>query len=241
MSTRVFLGPTLGHADARAILPRADLRPPAALGDVHRSVRDGCRLLVLVDGYFEHVPAVWHKEILFALSEGVRVVGAASMGALRAAELHPYGMTGVGGVFARFRDGVLDGDDEVAVAHEDEEHGFRAVSEPMVNVRAALESAEAEQRIGPAAAAGIVAIGTSMYYPERTWESLLRAAATEVRETELAGLRAFLAERKPDLKRDDAVRALRACQASRLPDPVPAPDFVRTNAWECFLAAQGEP
>lgn len=240
MSTRVFLGPTLGHADARTILPRADLRPPAALGDVYRGVRDGCRRLVIVDGYFEHVPAVWHKEILFALSEGVRVVGAASMGALRAAELHLCGMTGIGDVFARYRDGALDGDDEVAVAHEDGDHGFRAVSEPMVNMRAALETAQADEVISPAAAAAVVSVGKSMFYPERTWESLLRAAAPEVRETELNRLRAFLEERKPDLKRDDAVRALEACRASRLPDPLPSPDFVPTNAWMCFLAAQAE-
>ena len=49
----------------------------------------------VIDGYFDGVPSVWHKEILWALSQGIRVFGGASMGALRAAELDGFGMTGV--------------------------------------------------------------------------------------------------------------------------------------------------
>ena len=40
------------------------------------------------------------------MSEGVPVFGAASMGALRAAELHEFGMRGIGRIFEAFRDGV---------------------------------------------------------------------------------------------------------------------------------------
>ena len=89
----VFLGPTLSHDDARDVLD-AEYRPPAAHGDVLRAALRRPRAIGLVDGVFERVPAVWHKEILFALSEGVHVYGAASMGALRAAELDAFGMRG---------------------------------------------------------------------------------------------------------------------------------------------------
>ena len=58
------------------------------------------RAIGLIDGVFLDVPAVWHRELLWALSEGVHVFGAASMGALRAAELAPFGMRGVGTIFA---------------------------------------------------------------------------------------------------------------------------------------------
>jgi hypothetical protein len=70
-----------------------------------------------VDGYFERVPAVWHKEVLWAISQGIRVYGSASMGALRAAELSAFGMIGIGKIFEWYRDGVIERDDEVAVAH----------------------------------------------------------------------------------------------------------------------------
>ena len=39
----------------------------------------------VIDGAFLSGPAVWHREIIWALSQGVQVLGAASMGALRAA------------------------------------------------------------------------------------------------------------------------------------------------------------
>jgi hypothetical protein len=55
--------------------------------------RNGSRLSMAI---FDSTPAVLHKEILWAMDRGVGVSGAASMGALRAAELHWYGMVGVG-------------------------------------------------------------------------------------------------------------------------------------------------
>ncbi|MEJ0097006.1 MAG: TfuA-like protein [Bauldia sp.] len=52
-----------------------------------KAVLAGASVIGLVDGVFENVASVWHKEILYALSEGVQVFGAASMGALRAADV----------------------------------------------------------------------------------------------------------------------------------------------------------
>ena len=54
------------------------------------------RAIGIIDGVFLDVASVWHREILWALSQGVHVFGAASMGALRAAELDGFGMRGVG-------------------------------------------------------------------------------------------------------------------------------------------------
>nr|UXE46071.1 hypothetical protein Hi04_10k_c5591_00011 [uncultured bacterium] len=118
----VFLGPSLDLDAARKELA-ADYRPPAAQGDVLLALRSGARRIGIIDGRFNDVPSVWHKEILLALEEGALVFGAASMGALRAAELHRFGMIGVGRVFEWYRDGVLCDDDEVAVIHGRLEHG----------------------------------------------------------------------------------------------------------------------
>ena len=79
--------------------------------------RPATRAIALVDGVFESVPSVWHHELLDALDAGVAVFGGASMGALRAAELAPHGMVGVGGVLGWYRDGLVRGDDEVALLH----------------------------------------------------------------------------------------------------------------------------
>ena len=82
-----FLGPSLPAAQARGFR----LFPPARQGDVWRALELGARAIALIDGVFESQPSVWHREILDALDAGVPVFGGASMGALRAAELHGWG------------------------------------------------------------------------------------------------------------------------------------------------------
>src|SRR3954462_9715848 len=127
----VFAGPSLPRrpdAEWRLLLSRCDLRPPAGRGDVLAALAGQPCTLVLLDGYYFTVPAVTHKEILSALDAGVRVIGAASLGAQRAAELAPFGMQGVGEVYARYRAGEIDGDDEVALLHAPAEHGYRPLS-----------------------------------------------------------------------------------------------------------------
>ena len=86
MNVCVFLGPTLPVEEAARILDAVYL-PPAAQGDVLMATDDGADVIGIVDGYFQGAPSVWHKEILWAMSRGVRVLGSSSMGALRAAEL----------------------------------------------------------------------------------------------------------------------------------------------------------
>src|SRR5258708_5321121 len=107
MSVVVFVGPTLPLETARLELD-AIYRPPVAQGDVWRAARLNPRAIGIIDGYFEGVPTVWHKEILWAMAQGIHVVGAASMGALRAAELKDFGMEGVGPIYEAFVRGDLE-------------------------------------------------------------------------------------------------------------------------------------
>ncbi len=143
MSIYIFVGPTLRREEIAASCDAVCL-PPVAQGDVYRVARRRPRAIGIIDGFFTGAPSVWHKEILWALSQGIHVFGSASMGALRAAELHSFGMRGVGRIFEAFRDGILEDDDEVAIVHGPAELDFVAVSEPMVNIRATLAQAEAD-------------------------------------------------------------------------------------------------
>src|SRR5205823_983384 len=133
-----------------------------------------------IDGYFERQPAVWHKEILGAMSRGIHVFGAASMGALRAAELEVFGMEGVGSIFEAYRTGALEDDDEVAVAQAPAELGFRALSDAMVDIRHTLELAvEASVLTAPIAAA-LESIAKALFYPDRRYSRVLQAAVARV-------------------------------------------------------------
>jgi hypothetical protein len=225
----VFVGPTLSHADAREVLD-AEYRPPAAQGDVLRAALRRPRAIGLVDGVFERVPAVWHKEILFALSEGVQVYGAASMGALRAAELDAFGMRGVGAVYSAFAEGTLEDDDEVAVAHADEEHDFRALSDAMVDVRATLAAAVAAGVVGASTAESLVDQVKTTFYAER---SLL--AALDRRDDEHERLRSWLPDGRVERKREDALELLQTIRRdldAGLGPFTPAWTLQRTRYWE---------
>jgi hypothetical protein len=171
--TLVFVGPTLSADDARLLLPGADIRPPAAVGDILRAAGEpGVRRIALIDGYFERMAAVWHKEILIALARGIEVWGAASMGALRAAELEAFGMRGVGEIFKLYKRGVVTADDEVAVAHLPAEYGYRAVSDALVNIRHTLAVATDEGTIDAWRADEVLAQAKATFYRERVWSKL---------------------------------------------------------------------
>jgi hypothetical protein len=190
-----------------------DMRGPARQGDVYRAALRRPAAIGLVDGYFEAVPSVWHKEILWALSQGVRVYGSASIGALRAVELEPFGMHGIGRVFEAYRDGVLSDDDEVALQHGPAEIGYLAVSEAMVNVRATLASAVDEAITSSAEADVLCAIAKSTFYKERTYRAILTAASGKLSATALSNFAAWLPDGRIDQKRLDALEMLAAIAA----------------------------
>lgn len=230
MTVCVFTGPTLSPPDARRLLEAVYL-PPAQQGDVYRAaIRHRPRAMGLVDGYFRQAPAVWHKEILWAMAQGIHVFGSGSMGALRAAELAPFGMRGVGRVFEAYRDASLppyetepfEDDDEVAVLHGPAETGFAAVSEALVNVRCTLAAAAGARVITPATRDALARIGKALFYPDRSYQRLLARGAEEaLPATELDALRAWLPAGRVNQKRDDAVAMLVAIGELLASDPGP--------------------
>jgi hypothetical protein len=201
----VFLGPSLPHDEAAEILP-ATFLPPARRGDIPAAVDEGARVIGLIDGVFFQDCSVGHREILDAIARGVRVVGASSMGALRAAELDMLGMEGVGKVYRLYRDGTLVSDDEVALVF-DPETGT-ALSEPLINIRCTIANAEEKGIIGGEAARGLLSLAQSVYFPERTWDRIVELAEGNVDPAVLYRFSEFIRDNAVDQKRDDAIAAL---------------------------------
>jgi hypothetical protein len=184
----LFAGPSLSGTEfipSRAgedrILPNHELtcRGPAKCGDITRAVDEGFQTIGLVDGRFEDVAAVWHKEILFALSKGVTIYGAASMGALRAAECHPFGMLGIGKVFERYAFGGLEDDAAVAQVHAPAEFGYAAFSEAMVTIDASLDAALMAGTITCDEHALIRSRAAKIFFKERTWKHIFDSIEVE--------------------------------------------------------------
>jgi hypothetical protein len=235
MTVYIFTGPTLSAERGRAEIEAVFL-PPCGQGDVYRAALRQPRAIGIIDGYFERVPAVWHKEILWAMSRGVHVFGAASMGALRAAELAPFGMRGVGVIYERMRSGELEDDDEVAVAHGSADSGYRALSEAMVNIRATLAAAEARGVIDAGHRAELENVAKGLFYAERSYPALWqRAAERGMAGDRLAALVEFVSEHRVDQKRVDALALLAEMSGYLAGNPGRKRvtyAFEHTDAWE---------
>jgi len=235
MTAYVFLGPSLPLEDARRELDVTYL-PPVAQGDIIRLIRRKPTVIGIIDGYFEGVPAVWHKEILFAMARGAHVLGASSMGAMRAAELHLFGMEGVGAVFEGFRDGRLEDDDEVAVTHGPAELGYTPLSEAMVNIRRTLSDALGQDVISEPTRARLEELAKMFHYKDRTFANAIDLAREYgVARDELERFVGWLPTGRIDQKREDALALLRLLR-QRLKAGI-APKAVRyhfehTTLWE---------
>ncbi len=247
MTACIFIGPTLPARQAARACP-AIYMPPVRQGDVYRAVRRlDLDAIGIIDGYFDQVPSVWHKEILWAMAQGVRVYGAASMGALRAAELADYGMHGVGVVYEAYRDGVFPGyedepfldDDEVALVHGPLLTGFAAQSEAMVNIRATLSEALAAGVIEAGTKVDLTTRAKTQFYPRRTWQLLTSAEANPgIEPAQLRALQTWLEHGRIDQKREDAL-ALLGTMAERPGEAFQVSyTFEHTRMWERLAATE---
>jgi hypothetical protein len=168
--TLVFAGPTLsGLSEWRAGLSQSLVfHAPVKCGNVLEAFDEGYRRIVIVDGYFERVPAVWHKEIMHFMVRGGTCIGCSSMGALRAIELELFGMIGYGRVVEEFKSGRISDDDEVTVAHLDEAKGFVPLTDAMVNIRLTVADAVTREALDPDDAARILELAKSTFYKKRS-------------------------------------------------------------------------
>jgi hypothetical protein len=232
----VFLGPTLAAGEAERVLP-AVYRPPAAQGAIISAVqRYRPSAILLIDGVFQGEPAVRHKEILWAMSRGIPVLGASSMGALRAAEVWRQGMIGVGLIFRWYRRYALLPDDAVAVLHGRPEFGAPALTHSLIDLRMTVRRAARAGRIDGAARNRLESAAAALNFRERTLARMIDQAALggaldHPRQASLEGeLRGCLVEQK----RADALAALRLLRdrgSKEESSARPTSEFVTTTAF----------
>ena len=234
----LFAGPSLYGTDWVAGRERdcVDCRGPAAQGDVARATIEGATVIGLIDGRYEDIAAVWHKEILYAIEQGVLVFGAASMGALRATECADFGMIGVGAVFERYRSGELTDDAAVAQLHAPAELDYLPLTEALVNVEATIQRLKKLRAISEAEARALDQSARAIFFKERTYPEILARAGLDKGERGKE-LRELIKRCRVDQKREDALMLanyLACVKAER--QAAPAWTLNTTYTWNLTLA-----
>jgi hypothetical protein len=242
----VFLGPTMDRREASTILA-AEYLPPADQGSVFYVSRYlSARVIVLIDGAFGRVPAVRHKEILWAMHNGILVFGAASIGAIRAAELSSSGMIGLGLIFRWYRATPMADDDEVAVAMGPIELGAPALSDALINIRVTLRRAQAAGMLSSGVRRRLIESARATHFRDRSYKVMFdRARLDPVFQDRQAldRLERWIAENSVDQKKIDALRMLRYVAAVlsspwRLP-AISRTSFLPTESWLTDLKQSG--
>jgi hypothetical protein len=244
----VFLGPTLEQECAQQKLNAVYL-PPAEQGSIYRIAQSHHpRVIVLIDGLFAKVPAVRHKEILWALSLGTRIYGASSMGALRAAELAPCGMIGHGLIYRWYRSTPFADDDEVAVAITPAELGARPLSDALINMRLTLRRGERVGVIPGEMRRALEGLAQSMHFVDRTYADLFRRARSKFDPkwaTSIDPIENWVRGNAVDQKKADALSLLKYLATVELEGARPTAfrsqptSFRLTEAWVEDLEAAG--
>ncbi len=204
----IFLGPSLKREKALDILNHeiVEYRPPARKGDLLKIKPEGKILVGLIDGVFLQDYPPTPIEVYTAMQRGIKLIGAASIGALRAVELERFGMIGIGRIFRLYKSRIIEDDDEVAVTFS--EHDYTLHSEAMIDIRYTLYHAYKESIISKESMRRIARIAKSIYFPYRSYDSILEKAKGIVSKEEIEALQEYIRHNRRSLKEEDSVKLL---------------------------------
>ena len=200
----IYTGLSLSFDEAKEILDSHDdveviYKRPIKRGDLGHDIKENPDIIGIIDGVFHQNSSVGHKEILNVINKGITVVGASSMGALRASELDTLGMTVIGYGYEQYATGKVASDDDVAVMLDSET--LEALSEPLINMEYVFENAVSENIITENQKDELIKIAKSTFYPKRNYSQTLNSSSLD-NETK-SKLIDFI-RRSVDIKKEDA-------------------------------------
>jgi len=207
----VYLGPTLSREEARKILD-ADYRDPAKKGDFLRLsyTSDEKKYVGFIDGVFLHdYPPSPIEVYHLATRKNIELIGASSLGALRAVELEKFGMKGIGKIFQLYKNGIINADDEVAVTFVQDKNILQ--SEAMIDIRFNLFLAYKKGIISKQTKKRCVKIAKNIYFPFRNYEDIIMLTQKQFPSihNELENFGSYILKNRDSLKARDAIKLLK--------------------------------
>ena len=181
LKTIAFIGPSLTRNEIDNACD-VQINAPIRRGDLAKC--GNFDIIVIIDGEFAQSLSVSPKEILSLLEQRKVVIGASSMGALRASELNQFGMIGVGWVYERFVKATVRMDDDVALCYSPID--FTPLTVPMVDIEYWLDGLVCGNVISQRNRRTALHMARNIFYADRTTarvqeilESLLGSAIKE--------------------------------------------------------------
>lgn len=207
----IYLGPTLSREKAIKILD-ADYRDPAKKGDFLMLSQDSDekKYVGFIDGVFLHdYPPSPIEVYHLATRKNIELIGASSLGALRAVELEKFGMKGIGKIFQLYKNGIINADDELAVTFTRENNILQ--SEAMIDIRFNLFLAYKKGIITNQTKKRIAKIAKNIYFPFRNYEDIIKLTQRQFPSiyNELESFRSYILKNRDSLKARDAIKLLK--------------------------------
>ncbi len=216
----IFVGPSLSLQKARKIFD-ADYRGPAKKGDLLglsasslvslKNQPNAINFVGLIDGLFlQDYPPTPIEVFQLLSNKNFRVVGGASIGALRAVELEKFGMVGIGKIFELFKSGTTNADDEVAVTFHPGD-GVSIQSEAMIDIRFNLFIAHKKNIITKRTKHIIAKTAKSIYFPYRNYSNVIEETRTKFPELsrQLDSFSSYINHHRLSLKEIDAIKVIK--------------------------------
>lgn len=193
---------------------------PAEQGDMLAAVLDGFENILIIDGYFYTRFPCTTLEVMVALERGCNVFGASSIGALRAVELEPFGMVGMGYVYEHLRRQAVKAYHVVAQTYDEMD---RSLTVPLIQVFYFLECAHTAGVVTAELLRRLRELAEGVHFTSLSFDGLfLRALARDDLDAEgVEKLREYYASegaQRFDIKKQDAralLGAFRGLLASR--------------------------
>ena len=208
---KIYSGLTLDRATIAKHLPDADVGNPIQRGDIWRDIKNRTHVVLIIDGKFHHNLPVSINEIMDGLRCGIAIYGSSSMGALRAAELYPYGMVGHGKIFEFIKNDRYFRDDYLGQTFIEDKGVPREFSQSYIDLYFNMEALLLAHKISRVTFDAVTSLYRDLPYPSRNFATLKRSI--DKQDDEMKWASEAISQRMGSQKRADALSLLKFVKA----------------------------
>lgn len=208
MKIKIYSGLSLSEIELQKRNPEFEFSGPIKRGQLLTDIKSGYHIIGIIDGFFLNHLAVTPSEIIDCIRCGVKIFGASSMGAIRAADLDSIGMIGIGKIYDLIKKDDSFEDDFLGQTFLEEEY-FKT-SAPFINVYYNLKKMKELNIITQEVFIFSVKSYRNMHYSERSTSKLTNLLKKSKFNKELTSKIFQKLETTENLKHSDAIMLLNA-------------------------------